>query len=231
MGALLVLAAIVIFAMLIVRLGAEALMRTGLSRDAAVFQSNSAFFGVGFTTREAELVVGHPVRRRIIRHLIIAGNVGVLSAMTSLLIAFLRNDPDGGLTDWQKALAIVGGVVMLAFIVRIRALQRVIDWTVATALAQAGSSLPADYELLLRVHHGFCISEIEVEADHWLVGQTLRQSLLHERGVLVLGITRSNGDFVGAPMAATDIQAEDVLTVYGIEDDVLRVVDPPRLAA
>ncbi len=31
-------------------------MMTGLSWDAASFQSYSAFFGVGFTTREAELV-------------------------------------------------------------------------------------------------------------------------------------------------------------------------------
>ncbi len=41
-------------------------MMTGLSWDAASFQSYSAFFGVGFTTREAELVVNHPIRRRII---------------------------------------------------------------------------------------------------------------------------------------------------------------------
>ncbi|MCB1064424.1 MAG: potassium transporter TrkA, partial [Verrucomicrobiae bacterium] len=63
--------------LVIVRVGSTALMMTGLSWDTASFQSYSAFFGVGFTTKEAELVVDHPIRRRIIRDLILAGNVGL----------------------------------------------------------------------------------------------------------------------------------------------------------
>ncbi|MDZ4851234.1 MAG: hypothetical protein SGI77_18250 [Pirellulaceae bacterium] len=46
---------------------------------------DSAFFGVGFTTREAELVVNHPVRRRIIRDLILAGNIGLTSSLATLV--------------------------------------------------------------------------------------------------------------------------------------------------
>jgi hypothetical protein len=65
-------------------------MMTGLSWDAASFQAYSAFFGVGFTTREAELVVRHPVRRRIIRDLIFAGNVGLTSALATLIVTFVQ---------------------------------------------------------------------------------------------------------------------------------------------
>ena len=46
---------IVAVALLIVRIGATALMMTGLSRDVAEFQAISCFFGVGFTTNEAEI--------------------------------------------------------------------------------------------------------------------------------------------------------------------------------
>ena len=62
---------IALVSLLAVRVAATALMMTGLSWDTASFQAYSAFFGVGFTTKEAELVVNHPVRRRIIalRHL------------------------------------------------------------------------------------------------------------------------------------------------------------------
>ena len=60
---------IALVSLLAVRVGATALMMTGISWDTASFQAYSAFFGVGFTTKEAELVVNHPVRRRIIRDL------------------------------------------------------------------------------------------------------------------------------------------------------------------
>ena len=86
MGALLALLTIVIFALLVVRVGAKALMMTGMSWDAASFQAYSAFFGVGFTTKEAEMVVDHPIRRRIIKQLILFGNIGLTSAFATLVL-------------------------------------------------------------------------------------------------------------------------------------------------
>jgi len=77
MGSLLALLSIVFIALLVVRIGTNALVLTGMSLTAARFQSASAFFGVGFTTSEAEMVVGHEVRRRIILHLIVAGTLGL----------------------------------------------------------------------------------------------------------------------------------------------------------
>ena len=64
MGALIALLVIVLLSLLAVRLGANALVLSGMSKSAAQFQAASAFFGTGFTTNEAELVVNHPVRRR-----------------------------------------------------------------------------------------------------------------------------------------------------------------------
>lgn len=228
MGPLLVLAAITIVALLVVRIGAAALVLTGLSTDTARFQAYSAFFGVGFTTHEAELVVNHPVRRRIIRDLIIAGNIGVFSALTSVLVTFLREPEKGGLTDLHKALIIVSGALLLAFIAHLKPVRRLIDYSVAATLSRAGVLHPADYELLLRIQAGYCVSEVEIEADHWLVGSDLRHCGLSEVGLLVLGIARSDGTFIGAPNAATNILAGDVLTVYGRETQVHTLASPLR---
>jgi len=41
-----------------------------LSVEAAHFQARSALTGVGFTTSESELIVGHPARRRIVESLV-----------------------------------------------------------------------------------------------------------------------------------------------------------------
>ena len=39
--------------------------------------------------------------------------------------------------------------------------------------------------------------------------------LMRQEGIVVLGITRKNGRFIGAPDGGTDIQADDVLILYG----------------
>ena len=65
---------ILILALMVIRIGAIALELTGLSTDVAAFQAQSAFSGVGFTTSESESIVNHPVRRKIIRTLILSIN-------------------------------------------------------------------------------------------------------------------------------------------------------------
>ena len=63
MEALVAFGIVIMIALGAVRMGTLALQRTGLSREAATFQAQSAFMGVGFTTSESESLVNHPVRR------------------------------------------------------------------------------------------------------------------------------------------------------------------------
>jgi hypothetical protein len=92
MTAIITLIFIALFSFLAIKVATIALMMTGLSFDTASFQSYSAFFGVGFTTREAELVVNHPVRRRIIRDLILVGNIGLTSALATMVATFVQGN-------------------------------------------------------------------------------------------------------------------------------------------
>ena len=62
---------------------------TGLSREAAGFQARSAFTGVGFTTGESELIVRHPVRRRIVSMPMLLGGVGLVTAAASVVVKHL----------------------------------------------------------------------------------------------------------------------------------------------
>jgi hypothetical protein len=103
--ALVWLVIIAIASLLVVRLGTTALVLTGLERDTSEFQAYSAFFGVGFTTRESEHVVNHPVRRRIVQHLILAGQVGLTSVIVPLVVTFvniksMRGSQSG--REWTK---------------------------------------------------------------------------------------------------------------------------------
>jgi hypothetical protein len=65
--------------LIITRLATIALKLTGLSPEVARFQGRSAFTGTGFTTTEAEKVVNHPVRRKIIMWLMIVRSAGLIT--------------------------------------------------------------------------------------------------------------------------------------------------------
>ena len=79
---------IIVISAFIVKIAAVALNLTGLDEKRSFFQALSAFSGTGFTTRDSELVVSHDIRRRIIMFLMILGNAGLITVITTLMLSF-----------------------------------------------------------------------------------------------------------------------------------------------
>ena len=94
------------FSLLVTRVATVALVHTGLSREAARFQARSAFTGVGYTTRESETIVDHPVRRRIVMWLMLIGNIGIVTAISSLLLSVFEMERSGGVPPELIALLV-----------------------------------------------------------------------------------------------------------------------------
>lgn len=219
MGALIALLIVAVASLLVVRVGALALEMTGLGRDAAHFQAVSAFFGVGFTTRESEMVVNHPVRRRIVRDLIVVGNVGLTGALAAVVVTFFRvaNAEEGFVRAGELAI----GLALLWLVTRSRLVVRLIDATIRRALAQSGAARAMDFAQLLRVHAGFVVAEITLEPGSAIAGRTLGElELRSKHGIVVLGVERTGGEFLGAPDGRTALREGDTITVYGASRDV-----------
>lgn len=58
------------------------------------------------------------------------------------------------------------------------------------------------------------MTELQVEAEDWLANETLQDLKLRDEGVLVLGITREDGSYLGAPRGPTKILPGDTLILY-----------------
>ena len=101
----------IIGSFLIVRVGAVALELSGLQRDKARFQALSAFTGTGFTTRESEMIVNHPRRRRIVTFLMVLGNAGIVSVIATFVLSLVSSQ--GILMPSLKFVGIV--IFVLAF--------------------------------------------------------------------------------------------------------------------
>jgi Trk-type K+ transport system membrane component len=80
---------------LIARIATVALMHTRLARESAKFQTRSAFTGVGFTASESDKAVSHPMHRWILRVLMLFGNAGIVTAVSSMIISFVDILPPG----------------------------------------------------------------------------------------------------------------------------------------
>ena len=211
--------------LLITRIASTALVLTGMSRDSARFQARSAFTGVGFTTSETESVVQHPVRRHIVMVLMLLGNAGIVTAVASLILTFTATEQVGTSTAadgqpgsqrllWNIALLLIGIVALLVTSSSQtvdRHMSRAISW-----MLKNWTSLDVrDYVALLQLSKGYTVLEVSVEKGDWIANKDLLSLRLPREGVLVLGVQRPDGTYVGTPTAKTEVHVGDRLTLYG----------------
>ncbi|HZD79468.1 MAG TPA: TrkA C-terminal domain-containing protein [Actinomycetota bacterium] len=206
---------IVTLSLLVTRVATVALTLTGMSRETARFQARSALTGTGFTTREAESVVSHPVRRRIIRLLMLLGSAGLVTAMASLLLSF--TSVGSGLAGLKRAVLLLAGLGLLWIFTLSDRVDRWMSVVIERVLRRSTDLQVRDYEGLLRLAGGWVVAELKVSDEDWLADRTLADLDLPQEGVLVLGIERVDGRYVGAPKGSAALHPGDVVILYGHE--------------
>ncbi len=109
------------------------------------------------------MVVNHPVRRRIILILIVSGNIGLTSALATLIVTFVASDGPEGMPRLALVGTLVLGVLVLAVFMNLPFVKNPLDALMRRWLERAGVVRVVDYELLLKVSHGFCVSDFEMK--------------------------------------------------------------------
>lgn len=198
--------------LIITRVATVALTFTGLSEEAARFQARSAFTGTGFTTREAETVVDHPVRRRIIMTLMLLRSAGIITILLSLILSFMGSAEEGKVA---RLFWLLGGVLMLWLLSLSHWVDEVLKRMMRSAVRRWTDLDVRDYIGLLKLSGDYVIRELRIDENDWLAGKPLRDCRLSQEGISVLGVYRLNGNYVGVPKASTEIHAGDTLVLYG----------------
>jgi len=208
---------VAVMSMAFTKLAAGALIATGLPPGVASFQARSAFSGAGFTTTEAENVVNHPARRKIIGTTMFVGNLGTPTLVVTVLVGFLAPGPGSTV---ERTMVTVSGLVLGIMIVANRPAQR--------ALVKVGQR-QAQQRLLPRLGH--VITELCVVDDDYVVGAvrvtqdpgpTVRSLRRIDEAlplVRVLGVRRSDG-YLGMPPVDVDLDAGDEIILYGRRRDL-----------
>ena len=212
-GSLLLVVAV---SLLVTRVATVMLTATGVSREVARFQARSAFTGAGFTTRETESVVNHPVRRRIVMNLMLLGNVGLVAGVSSLMLGFTR-DRFGA--DWVKLLELVGGLLALVWISRSHRVDRRLTQLIRVVLERATDLGTRDYADLLELAGDYSVTELAVREGDWVADRRLAELGLRDEGIAVLGVMR-DGVYRGTPTGETCVEPGDTLVLYGRGTDL-----------
>jgi len=214
MVALASLLVVVLISIIAVRIGAVALTMTGVSKDMAMFQAQSAFSGTGFTTRESEAVVSNRTRRNIVRLLMLMGNAGLTSVVATLVLTFV-----GG-TQLDAAMRLGGilvGLLLLWLIASSKVFDLLMTRAVKAALARWTSLDIQDYAKVLEIAKGYTVSEITMEPSHWACDHALRELRVNAEGIIVLGVRKPGVGYIGAATGDTQVKVGDTLTCYGRE--------------
>ena len=209
---------VIALSMVVTKIATIALIHTGMSRDRARFQARSAFSGAGFTTQESEMVVKHPVRRRVITILILLGNAGLVTAISTLILGFAGSGSTLGLLE--TILLLFSGLTLLYLAARSNRLDQFLTPLINRLLDRWSDIRTRDFSRLMNVMEDYEIAEIDVDSNEWLKDKCLAELNLLDEGILVLGIIRKDNTYLGVPRGQYEILESDRLVVYGKTDRI-----------
>jgi hypothetical protein len=204
---------------LIVQGGAIALEMTGLEKSMARFQSLSAFSGTGFTTREAETVVNHPLRRKIITILMILGNAGLVSVIAAFVLS-LRST-----SYFRPSLNLLLIGIALFFLYRLAVSEKVsgkLNDRIEKTLVERFHLGKDQVEELLQQAEGYGAARVLIGKESPMIGLSLSKSGLTREEIMVLSIERDSR-IIPVPRAQNKIREGDRLILFGKLENVRKL--------
>ncbi|MBW2960949.1 TrkA C-terminal domain-containing protein [Mesonia aestuariivivens] len=213
---------IITLSALLTKVAAIALMHTGLSTDVAKFQARSAYTGSGFTSAESEKLLNHPVRRKIIYVLMLVGNAGIITTLSSLILTFVL--PSNRSSLLYSILILLVGLTLLWLAIKSKIVDKWLSKVIDRMLKKYTKIDVKDYAAILHLSGEYQISELRVRKGSWLANKNLLELDLKSEGINVLGIKKEDGNYIGSPNGDNVILVNDIITMYG-KAEVFRNLD------
>lgn len=201
---------------LVVRAAAIALMLTGLDRKRAAFQAVSAFTGTGFTTKEAESVIHHPMRRKIITLLMVLGNVGIVAVIITATSSFVTSQ---GYRLPLNLLLLLVGILVIYRVATHKGFIRRWESFIEDKLVKSQAFEEGAVEDLLHLLEGYGLVRVIVKEGSPLMNATISGCALGGEGLIILGIERER-EWLSVPAQGEQIREGDRLVVYGPLDEL-----------
>lgn len=181
---------------------------TGLERQVARFQVISMLTGTGFTTGESELIIDHPVRRRLGAFLILFGAFSlavIISAISNLLADTFYT---------MEITYIAGGLLVLLFILRTPGIQNFLSEKMKGELKETYELADLPIRDVLLMDDEDEVREISIKNDSPFKDKTFDEVVSHKDDIILLFIKRGDVN-IRRKSHETKLEPGDRLVLYG----------------
>ncbi|SHJ72256.1 TrkA-C domain-containing protein [Clostridium cavendishii DSM 21758] len=191
---------------------------TGLTEEKARFQVISLLTGVGFTTKESELITQHDTRRHLAQAVMLLGYVGLVTGI-SFFVDFIKSS-----ISFENVIVVVICVILLFLIFKNKAFISWFDDIVEDLIVKKRKGFKSSnklYKLVTRAK-GYGIFNVFIDESSPLIGVRLRDSNLKPHKIIILNIDKGN-DFIGFANSQYIIESGDNILLYGKISEIARV--------
>lgn len=181
---------------------------TGLERKVARFQAISMLTGTGFTTGESELIIDHPIRRKLAAFLILFGAFSlavIISAITNLLTESFYT---------MEIAYFAGGLFVLLFVFKVPRVQKFMTSKLKRELKEHYELAELPIMDVLPMDKDDEVREISIEEQSKFAGKSFDQIIKNTEDIMLLFIKR--GDInIRNKAYQTPLKPGDRIIVYG----------------
>ena len=192
------------------------LKMTGLELNKARFQIISILTHTGFTTRESELIVQHPQRRRIASIVMIVSYVAQITLITLLFDLIYQNEK----SIFNLFIIFVILVIFITVVTKNKYIMDKFERVTEKILTKSvRKSKEGSIDKILNLSPEFSIFEILIDGKSSICNKKLRDIKLKDKFIQILKIDRGS-EVVEFPTAETMILHGDIIIVYGKIDAI-----------
>lgn len=217
----------IVVSMIIVQIGSVALELTGLEESIARFQALSCFTGTGFTTKESELIITNPQRRRIASFLMVLGHAGLVTLIATFAnslrptvltdkfkLPFIHTFFPSHLLPWINLIIIIGAVYVIYKLFTHTNFTKKLTNILKTHILKKEIIKPAVYNEFLVAPSGYGIVQIHVLKGSPVINKIVSALGPAEQDFSLLAVVRE-GKTIPNPQSNTKIVIDDKLICFG----------------
>lgn len=189
---------------------------TGLRKHIARFQVISMLTGTGFTTGESELIIDHPIRRRLGAFLILFGAFSlavIISAISSIL-------SDEFFT--MKIGYVAGTLVLFLLVLKVGKVKNKLTVLFEHELERNFDLQDMTIKDVFLTEENDYLVEVPLHRSSTMIGGKLIEKLNSEKDINVLLIKRGE-IIIRKKRLNTELQAGDFILMFGDKEEIRRI--------
>lgn len=203
-----------VFFLIVINFFAILFRLTGMTTDKAKFQVISLLTSTGYTTKESEMIVQHPTRRKIASWLMIFSYVSTATFISFIIKIISTSLVD--VTSMSKSVLLIVAFIIIVYVTRKTSIySKLEDFLEKLILKSKRWSNTYDDKLTNIIQKkGYGIYEIYIGKTNYLVGKSILESDLKNIEIQVLSIDKGD-KLINFPSPDYIFSISDRITVYG----------------